>query len=245
MWLAGTAALVVIGVTVAVAVTSDTADLNAFDRVAAGLAGLGALAIAFSLRPAWPLSIGIALGAFSGHWDDMGVPIALDRLLIGAGIASTLVRERVRSPDALRTRPIDWLLALVALYAVGSALIVDTFQFEQVRFALLDRLSLVGFVLFFVAPKAYREERDRRVLLGALVALGAYIGITAVFEEVGPEALVFPDYITDETVGTHHDRARGPFAEAAANGLVLYGCLVASVMAAFMWREPRWKKVAI
>ena len=245
VWLAAAATFVVVGVTAATAVASDAAGDNAFERVAATLAGLGALALAFSVRPAWPLSIGLALGAFSGHWDDMSVPVALDRVFIGAGIASTLVRERMRSPDALRTRPIDWLLALVAIYAVGSALIVDTFQFEQVRFALLDRLSLLGFVLFFVAPKAFREERDRRVLLGVLVALGAYIGLTAVFEEIGPESLVVPDYITDERIGAHHDRARGPFAEAAANGLVLYACLVASAMAAFTWRDPRWRKVAV
>ena len=113
----------------------------------------------------------------------------------------------IRSPDALRTRPIDWLLALVAIYAVGSALIADTFQYEHVRFALLDRLSVLGFVLFFVAPKAYREERDRQILLGALVALGGYLGLTAVFEEIGPEALVVPGYITDPTVG-HPSRSR-------------------------------------
>jgi O-antigen ligase len=175
----------------------------------------------------------------------MGAPIALDRLLVTSAIVSTLVRERIRSPDALRLRPIDLLLALVAIYAVGSSLIANTFQFEPVRFALLDGLSILGFILFFVAPKVYREERDRRILLGALVGLGAYLGMTAVFEEIGPSALIFPDYIDDPRVGTHHDRARGPFAEAAANGLVLYACVIASTMAAVIWRDPRWKKFAI
>ena len=245
VWLAGAAAVALAAVIVAITATGDAAELDVFERLAGALAGLGVLAIAITVRPAWPLSIGLALGAFSGHWGDMGAPIAFDRLLIGSAIVSTLVRERIRSPDALRTRPIDWLLALVAIYAVGSALIADTFQFESVRFALLDRLSVLGFVLFFVAPKAYREARDREILLGALVGLGAYLGMTAVFEEIGPEALIFPDYINDPTVGTHHDRARGPFAEAAANGLILYACAVASVMAVFTWRDPRWRKVAI
>ena len=68
---------------------------------------------------------------------------------------------------------------------------------------MLDRLSLVGFVLFFVAPKAFREESDRHILLGTLVALGAYLGLTALFETVGPDALVVPDYISDPSVGTH------------------------------------------
>ena len=99
-------------------------------------------------------------------------------------------------------------------------------------------------MLFFVAPKAFREERDRRILLGTLVALGAYLGLTALFETVGPDALVVPDYISDPNVGTHEDRARGPFAEAAANGLSLYGCMVAAVIAAITWRDRRWRQVA-
>ena len=247
VWLAGAAAVAIAGVIVAITVSVHAGEDEAFEQIAGALAGLGVVAIAITVRPAWPLSIGLALGAFSGHWGDMGSPIALDRLLVGAAIVSTLVRERIRSPDALRTRPIDWLLALVAIYAVGSALIAGTFEARSVRFELIDALSLLGFVLFFVAPKVYREARDRDVLLGALVALGAYIGLTAVFEEIGPEALIFPDYINDPTVGTvqHIDRARGPFAEAAENGLVLYACGTASVMAALTWRDPRWKKVAI
>ena len=238
------AAVVVAGVA-AFATRGSTAGADVFEQAAAALAGLSVVGMALCVRPAWPLSIGLALGAFSGHWDTLGIPLALDRLLIGTAIASALVRERIRSDDALKARPIDCLLALVAIYAVGSSLIADTWQYESVRFALLDRLSLLGFVLFFVAPKAFREERDRHVLLGTLVALGAYLGLTALFETVGPDALVVPDYISDPNVGTHSDRARGPFAEAAANGLVLYACLLASVIAALTWRDRRWKEVAI
>ena len=238
------AGIVVTGVA-AFATRDTTAGADVFEQAAAALAGLAVVGMALCVRPAWPLSIGLALGAFSGHWDTLGIPVALDRLLIGTAIVSALARERIRSDDALKARPIDCLLALVAIYAVGSSLIADTWQYESVRFALLDRLSLLGFVLFFVAPKAFREERDRHVLLGTLVALGAYLGLTALFETVGPDALVIPDYISDPSVGTHSDRARGPFVEAAANGLVLYACLVASVIAALTWRDRRWREVAI
>ena len=222
----------------AITTRGSATNVDAFEQAAGALAGLAVVGMALTARPAWPLSIGLALAAFSGHWDAMGVPIALDRLLIGTAIVSTLVRERIRSPDALKARPIDCLLALVAIYAIGSSLIADTWQYESVRFALLDRLSLVGFVLFFVAPKAFREERDRNVLLGSLVALGAYLGLTALFETVGPDALVIPDYISDPKIGTHSDRARGPFAEAAANGLTLYGCMIAAFMAAAHMARP-------
>lgn len=242
--LMGAAAAAAAGVA-AMAVSSAGPGIDGFERIAGALAGLAAVALALAARPAWSLSIGLALSVFSSHWDEMGSPVAFDRLFIGSAIVSTLVRERIRSPHALRTRPIDWVLAVVAVYAIGSSLLANTWQFEDVRFALLDRLSVLGFVLFFVAPKAYREERDRQILLGALVTLGGYLGLTALFEEVGPEALVLPDYINDPSVGTHYGRSRGPFAEAAANGLVLYACIVASVIAAFTWRDRRLRQVAV
>ena len=243
--LGGVLAGAVVVAVAAFATRESTAGVDVFEQAAAALAGLAVIGMALSAKPAWPLSIGLALGAFSGHWDELGIPIALDRLLIGTAMVSTLVRERIRSSDALKARPIDCLLALVAIYAIGSSLIADTWQYESVRFALLDKLSLLGFVLFFVAPKAFREERDRHILLGVMVALGGYLGLTALFETTGPDALVVPDYILDPSVGTHSDRARGPFAEAAANGLVLYACFVASVIAALTWRERRWKEVAV
>lgn len=237
-------ALVAAGLAV-FAVRRGTAPEVVFEQAAAGVAGLAVLAIGVFVRPAWPLSIGLMLGAFSSHWDEMGVPLPLDRLLIITAIVSVVVRERARSNEALRTRPIDWLLALVAIYATGSAILAGTLDDPTARFALLDRLSLLGFVLFFLAPKVYRESRDRQILLGSLVALGAYLGLTALFETTGPEALVFPGYINDPSVGEHIDRARGPFAEAAANGLSLYACLVAAVLAAFTLRQRRWRRVAL
>jgi O-antigen ligase len=215
-----------------------------FERGLGMAAALAVILLAIAPRPAWPLSIGLALTVFSGNWDTMGIPVAFDRILIFTAVVSALVRARLEDADALKTRPVDWALAAVAAYAVVSAILAGTFDDHAARFALLDRFSLVGFVLFFVAPLAYRDERDRRVLLGTLVALGGYLGITALLETTGPEALIVPDYITDPAVGTHEDRARGPFAEAGANGFMLFGCGVAAVVAALTWRSPRARRAA-
>ena len=111
--LVGLAALVV-AAAVAVTTRGSATDVDAFEQAAGALAGLAVVGMALTARPAWPLSVGLALACFSGHWDALGIPIALDRLLIGTAIVSTLVRERIRSPDALKARPIDCLLALVA-----------------------------------------------------------------------------------------------------------------------------------
>ena len=67
-----------------------------------------------------------------------------------------------------------------------------------------------------------KEMLSQPFLIG-LVAVGAYLGITAFLQEVNLDQLVFPAYITDPSVGIHADRARGPFVEAAANGLVYVG----------------------
>lgn len=218
--------------------------VSAFEVAAALVALVGGMVLALSARPAWPLSVGLALTAFSGHWHDMGIPVPLDRLLLAAGILSALVRRWRTTPVGLRTRPIDWLLVVVALYATCSAVLAGTLDDSGARFVLLDRFSLLGFVLFYVAPSAYAEERDRRILLGVLVALGAYLGLTALFETVGPRSLLFPRYIDDPAVGIHFDRARGPLAEAAGNGLALYACAVAAVIAAATWRQPQVRRLA-
>jgi O-antigen ligase len=219
-------------------------DVDVFERVIAGLAGVAGVAVAMSVRPAWPLSLGLAFTAFSGHWGDMNSPLPLDRVLLFTGIASVLVRERLRSPTALRLRPIDLLLGLLAVYALTSALLVGALKDESARFALLDRYSLLGFTLFFVAPMAFREERDRQILLKVLVGLGLYLGLTALFETTGPDALVMPDYIKDPFIGTHQDRARGPFTEASANGAAMFACGVAATLALLHWRGRRARILA-
>jgi O-antigen ligase len=174
----------------------------------------------------------------------MGIPVPFDRVLVLSGIASALVREW-RERQALRTRPIDWLLVVVGGYALCSAVLAGTIDESSPRFNLLDRFSLVAFLAFFVAPFAFRDARDRQILLGTLVALGGYLGLTALIETVGPRSVLVPAYIDDPLVGIHFDRARGPFAEAAANGMILYACAIASVIAALTWRDRRLRGTAV
>ena len=214
-----------------------------FERAMGVGAALAVIALALAARPAWPLSIGLALTVFSGHWERMGSPVAFDRVLIIAAIASVLVRARIDG-ETLRTRPIDWALAAFTVYAVVSAILAGTIDDHEARFALLDRLSLVGFALFFVAPRVFRTEHDRNILLGVLVALGGYLGVTALLETVGPDALIVPSYITDPSIGRHLDRARGPFTEAGANGLMLFFCGVAATVAVMTWRDVRARRIA-
>jgi O-antigen ligase len=188
------------------------------------------------VEPSISLTAGLGLSMFSGFWGQVGVPVAFDRVLLFAGVAGIALRA-VRDPGYRpRLRPVHGVLLLAALYVVGSALVAGTLGHHSAVFALLDRYGLISFLLFLVAPVAFATDRQRSHLLIGLVVVGAYLGVTALAQELDLKQLVVPGYITDPTVGIHADRARGPFAEAAANGLALFACAVAAVIAAARWK---------
>jgi O-antigen ligase len=218
---------------------------TAFETGASVVVGLALLGFVLLARPAATISLAIALTVFSTHWSDMGVPVSLERVVLVIGIVTGLVRARQAAPDhRLRTRPIHWLLGLAALYALISSIVTGTIGQTAATYGLLDRFGFIPFAMLFVAALVFREPRDRNLLLGTLVALGAYLGLTALFETVGPSSLVIPHYINNPVLGIHQDRARGPFLEAGGNGLALYMCGVASIVAVFTWRDRRWRIVA-
>jgi putative inorganic carbon (HCO3(-)) transporter len=231
--------------------------------LAAGLlAGAGAGAyVAVRSEPAWLLSGGIALAIFSGNSAQLGLPLGPDRLLIAAGLLAVLVGDVARSKadgerngDDARRPPrltfTHWVLLAASAWAAVSAWRSGTLLHGDALFGLLDRFGLVPFALFFVAPIAFRTPRQRSILLGTLVAVGAYLGATALFEGVGLRSLVVPGYISDPAVGIHYGRARGPFVEAVANGMGLFICATAAAVGLATWRHRRartacWAVIAL
>jgi O-antigen ligase len=131
----------------------------------------------------------------------------------------------------------------VSVYALMSALFSETLGNAEARFGLLDQFGFVPFVLFAVAPAVYGDPHRRRILLGTLTAVGAYLAYTSILGKLGPESLVFPDYIVDPSVGIHADRARGPFVAAGGDGLALFECGTAAVLLAVSSTE-RWVRGA-
>lgn len=205
------------------------------------------LLVAVRTDPAWILTAGVLLTIFSGNWGHLGLP-PVDRLLIALGLLALLVTTaRSAERPTIRAAGIHILLVVVAVYALLSALWAGSFSDSAALFALLDRLGFIPFAMFAVAPIAYRTARQRAILLGGLVGLGGYLGLTALFETVGFDAGVFPRYILNPDVGIHVERARGPFVEAAANGLALFVCAVAALIAYATWknRNHRWVAAAV
>jgi O-antigen ligase len=130
------------------------------------------------------------------------------------------------------------VLAALVAYAGASAVFATTLTRNEPFFALLDYLGIIPFLLFLVAPAAFPTRRERALLLGTLAGTGLYLGVTAILETVGPAWLVFPRYIMDPGVGIHFGRARGPFVEAAGDGLAMIFCGVAAAVA-FAGRRHR------
>jgi putative inorganic carbon (hco3(-)) transporter len=220
-----------------------------FPLLVAGVAGaLGLLAAVVAIEPAWILSAGLALSIFSGNWSYMHVPGPLDRVVIVTGILAVLVRSVVvKDAPRVEVRRVHWILALLVLYAVGSSAWANTLFQHQPGFELLDRLGVVPFLLYLVAPAAFSTDRQRDILLVTLVVVGAYLGATAWFEMIGPHGLVFPSFIRNPMLGLHDGRARGPFLEAGADGLAMFCCAVAGIMLLARPRRPwvRWAVIAV
>jgi putative inorganic carbon (HCO3(-)) transporter len=145
-----------------------------------------------STLPTVLLSGAVAAEVFSGNWQYFGVPAALDRVLFVLGIV-TLVWGGVRAVTdrSLRFRPVHALLLATALYTTLSAVAAHTIGEKDAQFALLDRLGLVPFLLFVLAPLVFGHRRNRNIFLAMLVGVGAYLGVIVILEGVGLEHLLF------------------------------------------------------
>lgn len=195
--------------------------------------------------PVWLISIAVALSIFSGSWERVGLPnnIVPDRLLLVAAIAVVAFRgPAMRGRPPLRLGFVHVVLALAAAYAIGSALAAGTLIEGAAPFRLLDRFTLLGFAAFVVAPVIFSDERKRNVLLGVLVALGAYLGLVALFEALEFYPGIYPTFIADPGEGIHYGRARGPFLESASMASGLFACAVAAAIAVVKW-TARWPRI--
>lgn len=230
------AAVVAVGAVGGVFASHRVQGLDPFIGAAIGMAsGAAAVTCLFVLEPAVILTAAMLLSVFSGDWSYMGIPIPLDRIAIVCGIAAALLRSVPRG-EGPRIRTVHWLMLALLLFAVASAGWAHTLTQHGPEFALVDRLGLVPFLLFLVAPVAFRTPQQRRILAIGLIILGLYLGLISLFEEVGLTSLVVPSYINNPALGIHFGRSRGPFLEAGANGLAMFDCLAAAAITLPSWR---------
>jgi O-antigen ligase len=206
--------------------------------VLGGLIGLAVLVavcgliVVLFVDPTLLFCAAVAGALLSGNADHAHLPFSPDRLFFAAALLSMVFGFGGDRHDTKhRLRGVDFIIGVAAAYAVASAFAVGSLLHHDGFFGLLDRLGLVPFTAFIAAPRLFRTPRQRRALLITFVGIGFYLGLTAVFEALSLDPLIFPAYIKDPSVGIHFGRARGPFVEAAANGLALFECGVAAAVA--------------
>ena len=189
--------------------------------IAIGAAVL-ALRRLWTLHPAPTMCAAIALSVFSGQWREIGLGgLPLDRLLILIVVAQFLLRAPgVANTPPLKLRNVHLLLGLTVIYVLGSAAAAGTLGSETGILSLLDQMGAIPFLMFLVAPAVFAGERERELLLRTLVGLGAYLGAVAIFESLGPHALVFPRYIlnVDSAISEEVSRRR-PVSRGDRDGL--------------------------
>jgi putative inorganic carbon (hco3(-)) transporter len=209
-----------------------------------GVLALLIIAIAvWELPPAVLMCAAIVLTVFSGNWEELGIPgLPLDRVAM-AGVILALV---LHAPGAarvprLKVKGVHLLLALVVIYVTVSAAAAGTLFTETGFLKLFDNLGAIPFLMLLLAPAVFAGRRERDMLLGTLVVLGAYLGLTAIFEAIGPHALVFPHYIANVGNAVGDEQAAGPFKATITEGFACFACGVAAVIAVYQWRTPRWR----
>jgi putative inorganic carbon (HCO3(-)) transporter len=199
-----------------------------------------------------PLSVmmcaGVVLTIFSGSWGSLGLPgfpFLPDRLLLVGVLAALILRAPgTKGRPTIKVRPVHLLLLLLTFYVLASAAAVGSIGTQSGAFDLLDRLGIVPFAMLLLSPVIFHGPRERQMLLVTLVGLGAYLGLTAIFEALGPHALVFPHYIVTSDATLPGERAGGPFRSAGAEGFATFSCGIAAVIAFFQWAGQRRRYLA-
>jgi O-antigen ligase len=217
--------------------------------VALALLGVSAAILIWHVDAAWTVSAALFLSPISHNWPRLGIPSAAapDRLLLVAGIAVALLRApavagRWRNPPA-RT----WLLAAAVGYVFISSLAAGTLSDRTAFFNMLEAFGALPFLAFAVGPVVFATPRQRSILLGTLLVLGAYLSATAIFETTGLDSLVFPRYILDPNYGgpSTFGRARGPFVEAVTDGFAMFVCASSMIVANAVWRSRTARALAL
>lgn len=208
---------------------------------AAAVAGVAAAAVAAHVLlkrdPAVPFIAYLVLQLFSGWFHYVHLPTGTDRAVLLLGFLGLWLRRReVGLWHLVRLRGVHVALAAIAVIAVGSAIVHQTLFTRLGFFSITDRLGLIPFAYFVLGPVLFRTEHSRRLLVGTLVVIGAYLGWTSLMEGLHVDALVFPSYINNPALGIQFGRARGPFLEATANGLGLVDSAVAAAVGLTIWR---------
>jgi hypothetical protein len=158
--------------------------------------------------------------------------IAFGVLVFVVFLRATSLRQRLPSCG------LRWpMLGLTAL-ALGGMV---THPFEASTWSVLAAKYFVPFAMFWMASLVFQDAQSLRWLERFLFLGLAYLSFVAIAQLVGAHRLVLPPFILDGSIGIHADRARGPFLQAAANGVTIN---MLGLLAMDSYRRKRLRGVA-
>lgn len=119
---------------------------------------------------------------------------------------------------SLRAYPATWpLMGLMLIGLMG----VLTQPYDPQAWSVFTAKWVVPCVFFHIAGLVFCGDRSLHRLEAFLLIVLAYLTAISIFSMLNLQGLIVPRFITDEGIGIHADRARGPFLQAVANGLCL------------------------
>ncbi|MEJ2862408.1 O-antigen ligase family protein [Actinomycetospora flava] len=158
---------------------------------------------------------------------------------MAGGALACLAAFRSRGGQ-LEGKAIHVVMVLAISWAALSMVLAGTMG-PGGLFALFDRFGVGLFLVFAIAPCVYWEDESREFLFRVFAVLGIYLSIVSIGQLSGIPSLVWPSYILDPNVGIHIERARGPYVESVANGLMLSYSAAFAVGVALVDRSRRWR----
>jgi len=155
-------------------------------------------------------------------------PIRPDRILALLTLVFFVAAAPRREIARLKLQSIDVCMILFTILCGVSLIRGDVMALPGVQQATFIQqainISLFPFLFYFVARHLNYNRDKVQALSRALMLMGLYLGLTALCERYSINALIWPSYIADPTVGIHFGRARGPLLSSVDLGMTLVFC---------------------
>lgn len=175
--------------------------------------------------------------------------MSLDRVLFVFLVVIFILEILTRRRRIFSFTKVEYSMFLFCLAAVISMIWTGTIIKDGGKLKIGELLTgyIVPFFMFFLSQNVYANNTSKREgFLKFIILIGLYLSLTAIFEHMKINKLVFPRYILDADFGIHFGRARGPFGQAAVNGTVLGFVFSAIFYFLFNYNKSRfWKLCAI
>ena len=175
------------------------------------------------------------------------VSLTVGRVLIAGLVVLLIWRWR---QGLVERRPLagsDWLVAMFVGY------VALRYLFTSPAVGIASSISptwriiscfLMPALLYLVIRCGEFSKRNWKIIFASFSCFGVYLAATGIAEVAGQWWAVFPNYISDPTLGTHFGRARGPALNSMSLGMFLAVCFWA---AWFLWSRVnrRWQFVLL